>query len=117
MTAQSLQGDDNRVMFCTGLTSLVMLKHCSNTSDHLQRNTIIALTYFQHFLLVLMNLRLSLLEQDLAYRFAVSQSTVSKVLKKWMEIMYIHLKPLVKWPEREMLTKTMLEDFKRGFPK
>ena len=26
MAAQSLQGDDNRVMFCTGLTSLVMLK-------------------------------------------------------------------------------------------
>ena len=27
------------------------------------------------------------------------------------------LKPLVKWPEREMLKKTMPEDFKRGFPK
>ena len=58
-----------------------------------------------------MKLRLNVLDQDLAYRFAVSQSTVSKVIKKWMEIMYICLKPFVEWPEREMLEKTMLEFF------
>ena len=64
-----------------------------------------------------MKLRLNVLDKYLAYRFAVSQSTVSKVIKKWMEILYIRLNPLVKWPEREMLKKTMPEDFKRGFLK
>ena len=104
MTEQSLQGDDSRVKFYTGLTSFVMLKalfdHIRPSAKEHHRSS---LTYFQQFLLVLMKLRLNLLDQDLAYRFAVSQSTVSKVIKKWMEIMYIRLKPLVKWPEREML--------------
>ena len=34
-----------------------------------------------------------------------------------MEIMYICLKPLVKWQEHEMLKKAAPEDSKRGSPK
>ena len=67
--------------------------------------------------MVLMKLRLNLFDQDLAYRFGVAQSTVSKIMKKWVNVMYVRLKPLVQWPQREKLRRTMPEDFKRGFEK
>ena len=44
-------------------------------------------------------------DQDLAYRFGVSQSTISKVFNKCIEWMYIRLNPLVHWPERDVIQK------------
>jgi len=67
--------------------------------------------------MVLMKLRLNLADQDLAYRFGVSQSLVSKNWKKWIDAMYIRLKPLIKWPDREQLMRTMPCDFRKNFPK
>jgi hypothetical protein len=42
----------------------------------------------EQFLLVLMRLRLNLREQDLAYRFRISQKAVSSYLLKWLDVMY-----------------------------
>ena len=53
------------------------------------------------FLQFLMKLCLNVSEQDLAYRFEVSQSTVSKNWRKWINVMFVRLKPLIKWPARE----------------
>ncbi len=74
-----------------------------------------ALSKFEQFFMVLLKLRLNLCDQDIAYRFGVSQSTVSKNFRKWIDVCYIRLSPLIKWPEREQLLKTMPEEFKRGF--
>ena len=65
--------------------------------------------------MTLMKLRLNLFDQDIGYRFGVSQSTVSKNFRKWINACYIRLRPLIKWPRREQLSKTMPEEFKRGF--
>ena len=51
------------------------------------------------FLLVFMSLRL--LEQDLARRFCVSVSTVSRVLITWYNVLAANLKHLVVWPSKE----------------
>ena len=53
---------------------------------------------FQQFLLVLMKLRLNLFDSDLAYRFRISQATVSTYFSKWKDIMFVRLKSLVGWP-------------------
>lgn len=45
----------------------------------------------EQFLLVLMRLRLNLREQDLAYRFHISQKAVSSYLLKWLDVMYVRL--------------------------
>ena len=55
--------------------------------------------------MVLMKLGLNVPQQDLAYRFDVSQSTVSTVFLSWMTVMNIRLTPLIE--RREELWGTM----------
>ena len=57
-----------------------------------------ALSKFEEFVMVLMKLRLNLYDQDLAYRFRVHQSTVSRKTRRWIEAMFVRLQPLIKWP-------------------
>ena len=56
-------------------------------------------------------------DQDIAYRFAVSQSTVSRYFNKWFDILYHKLSVFVSWPEREQLLKTMPTEFRKTFAK
>ena len=73
------------------------------------------LTHFQEYMLVLMKLRRNLSGQDLAYRFNVHVSTVSRVFSKWLSLMAVKLKPLILWPEREDLRRTTPMCFRESF--
>ena len=64
-------------------------------------------------MLVLMKLQLNLGDQDLAFWFGVNQSTISRCISKWVDVMYVCLQPLIKWPERDHLMKTMPMDLER----
>lgn len=70
---------------------------------------------FQQFLLVLMKLRVNQFDQDLPYRFGISQASVSRYFNKWIETIFIRLLPLVTWPGREELQLTMSVQFKKHF--
>lgn len=61
------------------------------------------LTNFQEFMIVLVKLRLDSPLQDFAYKFDISVPTASRILLKWLTILDTKLKPLIKWPEREVL--------------
>ena len=67
--------------------------------------------------MVLIKLRLNVPNQDLAYRFEVSLSTVSRVFKAWMEVLDVHLSPIISWPEWEELWRTMPRCFQYSFGK
>ena len=67
--------------------------------------------------MVLMKLRLNVPQQDLAYRFDVNQSTVSRVFLSWMTLMDVRLTPLIVWPEREALWRTRPKCFEFSFGK
>lgn len=75
------------------------------------------LSLFQEFVMVLIKLRLHVPNLDLPYRFEVSPPTVSHVFKAWMEVLYVHLLPLISWPEREELWRTMPRCFQYSFGK
>ena len=75
-----------------------------------------SLTKFQQLLLALMRLRLNLSGQDLGYRFHVHQSTVSRVFEFVIGVLYCKLKPLIKWPDRDALRKTMPMMFRKHYP-
>ena len=64
-----------------------------------------------------MRLRLGLSGQDLAYRFKVHSCTISRTFMHVMEVLYVKLKRLVIWPDRDKLLKTMPMDFHLNFPK
>lgn len=75
-----------------------------------------ALEYEQQFLISLMKLRLNCKVVDLAYRFRISKATVSRYIRKWVNVMYVRLPPvLLKWPTRDALLRTMPLYFRTNF--
>ena len=114
--------DDSAVRFYTGFETLSALMVCFNflgpavnklnywassstcvratSKSNKGRKRILSL--LEEFFLVLVCLRLGPLEQDIANRFGISQSTVSRILITWINLLYLssnkspfgHVKPL-----------------------
>ena len=77
----------------------------------LRRPTV--LDSFQEF--GIFKLRLNVPFQDLAYRFNVSLSSVSRIFTSWITVMDARLSCFIKWPDREQLCKTMPMCFQYTF--
>ena len=107
-----ISGNDAKVRFYTGFSTfsallvcfnflgpaINRLKYWSNTSSSDEetrpksgkgRKRI--LPPLEEFFLLLVRLRLGLFEQDLAYRFSISQSTVSRIINTWINLLYCNL--------------------------
>lgn len=54
--------------------------------------------------------------QDLGYRFGTHKSTISRVFSHVIEVMYVKMKPLIIWPEHDVLLETMPMDFHKHCP-
>ena len=64
------------------------------------------------FLLVLTRLNIGLLEQDLAARYNIHQSTVSRIFTTWISFTYDRFKELDIWPSRQQCNEKSLSMFK-----
>ncbi|XP_066916748.1 uncharacterized protein [Clytia hemisphaerica] len=108
-----------KMKFYTGLPSFEIFKNVIEfIKDHVDRDeTSTRLTHKQEFVIVMMRLRFGLLEEDLAYRFGVAQSTISRILSRWIGVMATRFSFLIQWPEREQLRKTMPACFLENFEK
>jgi len=53
----------------------------------------------QKLLLVLMRLRHNFCQNDLAFRFNIDQSSVSRILNHWIPLLKVQLKALIRWPQ------------------
>lgn len=116
-----IRGNDKMTMFYTGLKSWTLfeiihdlvlpgIEYCSIPTKR-------SLPTEEQFLLVLMKLRLNLAEKDLAYRFHISQNTVSTYLTKWIDVMYCRLaRNFMVWPTKEALEKSTPTNFRKKFP-
>ena len=108
---------DAKVRFYTGLPSYeVLMAVFEHVSSHFSRPTQ-NLSRFQEFFMVLIKLRLNVPLQDLAYRFMVSVTTVSRIFSYWMVVVDFRLKFMISWPEREQLWQTMPMCFQYAFGK
>ena len=56
--------------------------------------------------MVMMGLKVGLLQQNLALRFGIAESTVSRIFTTWINIMFIELKGLYEMPGSESSEKT-----------
>ena len=118
---ENMKDDDKKVKYYTGLPSYSILNALYEylTEDLKLPNIIMSAkkSVFEQFVLVLMKLRLNLGDQDLAYWFQITQSTVSRYCNRWMDVLYTCLSCLVTWPEKEELMKTMPIEFRKHFRK
>ena len=72
--------------------------------------------FLEQFFLTLTRLRLGLLERDIAHRFQISQSTVSRIFATWINLMYHTLKSIERFPPMHIVKKYMPDAFKALYP-
>ena len=65
---------------------------------------------------MLVRLRLGLLEQDVADRFEVSCSTVSRIFTTWINFLYLKLKDIPLWPSKDVIQGSMPKTFRDLYP-
>ena len=96
ISPESLINDDVKVRYYTGLHSNKVLKaiydFISPCIDSYSRTT---LPLFNQFLMVLVRLWLNMEVQQLLYHFGIHSSNISRTFRKWINVMYERLKPLV----------------------
>lgn len=103
-----LKGDDKMCSFYTGLPSYTIIMSLFRyTTRRLPESSANKLTNFQCFLLTLMKLRLNLSNFDLAFRFCIHETTVGRIITKWLQLMDIRMTLLIQWPDRERTKATM----------
>ena len=56
------------------------------------------------------------MEQDLAYRFQISQATVSHICVAWINFLYYKLSEIPIWPSRAQVQSLMPPEFKEQYP-
>jgi hypothetical protein len=70
-----------------------------------------------HLLLVLMKLRLGLLNRDLAFRFNLSDTSVSRIINQWIPNIANCLKGLIIWPANDITYSNIPESLKPNYKK
>ena len=120
LNEDSFKGDNEKVLFYTGLPKwsllLCLFDFLKNSSPELKSSRGI-LSPFQKVLLGLIRMRLNLSGRDLGYRFGgISEATVSRTFLHVVDALYHRLKPLIIWPDRDVLRKTLPMDFRKHCP-
>ena len=111
----SIKDTNAKIFFFTGLQSLQMVMWLL---DIVKRSTLVlkgGLSWENHLLLVLMKVRLGLTNRDLAYRFGLPFSTVSKILRDWIPMLSSIVKPFIMWPSKDAVRANMPKCFKPKF--
>jgi len=68
-------------------------------------------------LITIMKLRLNIQFETLADQFGLAKSTCNDIFKQWIDLMFIKLKPLIKWPDHDASMRTLPNVFGQYFPK
>ena len=122
--------DDALVRFYTGFVSFFVLSAFfeflgpvvnklnywgARDSQH-QRQRSRKLDAFNQLFLTLVKLRLDLKLTDLAFRFGVSKSVVSRYLTTWISFPYHHLKEIEWMPSVQQVSGTLPHGFRMHYP-
>ena len=91
-------------------------KDCKDDFDGVKCGRPSKLSLLEQFFMTLVWLRLGLPELDLANRFGMSQSSVSRITLMWINLMYHNFKAIVQFPSWNVVNKYMPEIFKKDYP-
>ena len=87
-----IEGNDKLTSFYTGLPYWVLFIHVFTFTVPFVQPKGRLLSPMDEFFLTLVKMRLNLMHEDLACRFQISLSSVSRIFHKWIDIMHKHLK-------------------------
>ena len=103
-----------KASFYTGLPGVEVLDMIFNLIDeHMVEHSI--LTKYQQMLLCLIKLRMNYLFRDIAYQLNVSPATVQRYFHSTLDVMYVKLSFVIRWPERAELRKSMPMCFRAAY--
>ena len=134
-SVERFQDNDSDFEFYTGLPNYCTFKSfydslspaCENlnysgcadkaTTEPDMRGRKKALSYENELFLCLVRLRCGLLERDLAHRFSISVSQVSRIWITWLDFLQSSLRSIPIWPSQSYVQLTMPASFKEHYPK
>ena len=115
---KSVVEDENKLYFYTGTPTVPIFDLVFDFAENsINQSDISKWTKQEMFIMILMRLPLGLLERDLAYRFDISQLSLSKILLEWLPILATRLSFSVTRTRREELWKALPACFRESFPK
>ncbi|XP_078515803.1 uncharacterized protein LOC144781052 [Lissotriton helveticus] len=134
---ERFSNDSNMIYFYTGFMDYVTLKaffvslrpssanavvwkQCQHDAETIVKDggsSEETLSLIDQFFLFLCKVRQGFPEEDLAIRFNVSQSTVTKMIITWANYLYILFRDFVSWPSRESIDKHMPAIFQATYPR
>ncbi len=112
-----MKGDDDQTHFYTGLPSYTVFTSLLSLLSKLisAQSTGCCLSTGDQLLLFFMKLRLALPHQDLAYRFGIHMTKVTRVFHCLLDITSRELNRLIHWPDRGIIRRTLPECFKKQY--
>lgn len=122
--------DNDSIKFYTGFTSYEHIKlfyelvkptaqtmtYCYATGERPSRSGARNMLIIDELFMFLVRLRLGLFEQDLAHRFRIHISSISRKLTTWCNYLYFMLGCQPMWPSRENVNCYMPECFRTLYP-
>ena len=75
------------------------------------------LSYRDQLIMILIKLRLNTQFENLADHVGCSKTTVHEIFRRWINLMYVKLKFLIKWPDHDASVQTLPNVFRQYFPK
>ena len=109
-----LKKSDDKMTFFTGLncSRFIWLFNKVKSSIKILYKK---LSLEDHMLVVLMKLKLGLLNKDLAIRFDISTSRMSKIFRSLVPLVATHMTNLIVWPDHGTIRRHLPRSFKKNF--
>lgn len=122
---ENIKKDPHKLHFYTGFNGLNryqafenLVKECYDNTEEKDDNfgRPKKLNYSNELFLYFCRLRCGLLEEDLAYRFNISTSTVSRIFSYWSCFLSKMFDQVPIWPSRETIDESMPQEIKEKYP-
>ena len=117
MTYESVKGDTKKFKYYTGIAPDIFKKVFEYLRDGLPKTRTTSLSWENQFFMTLVRLRLGVQFENLSDQLNCPKSTVHDVFGRWINLMYVKMKPLIKWPDHDASFQTLPNVFRQYFPK
>lgn len=117
LSYSSLKDQADKFKFYTGIT----IERFNVISEHLESflptTNRSPLSYKDQLLMTLVKLRLNTPWLSLADQFCSNKTSLNDIFWKWIDLIYIKMSGLIKWPDHDANIRTLPNTFRQYFPR